>query len=305
MKQICIAATPVAARPLSPAAGRWLALVWLCSLCGAVLAAPGDVQAIADAMHAEFDAPSLPLLVNPVNVLDGFALAGWSQAHTGGRALLRQQHAAWQVVLCGGDALLQPQVLTAAGMAPAAATRLLALVRGAEAQLPAAGRARFSSFAGLVAVAHAAPAPEPQPAGVAAGSISLAAAWTRATLPGSSMAAVYLTIANRGKAADELVSATSPVATGVELHRSSIDNGMARMRAAGAVAIAAGQTVNIEPGGLHYMLTGLAQPLVAGARVPLTLQFRNAGALTVQVQVVAVTATGPDTAAPHHHGGNP
>jgi copper(I)-binding protein len=41
----------------------------------------------------------------------------------------------------------------------------------------------------------------------------------------------------------------------------------------------------IEPGGLHVMLLGLTHPLAAGTAFPLTLRFRDAGSLTVQVVV--------------------
>ena len=44
------------------------------------------------------------------------------------------------------------------------------------------------------------------------------------------------------------------------------------------------------------MLMDLPQPLVAGERFPLTLQFEQAGSIEVSVEVRA-----PDTAPPHAH----
>ena len=51
-----------------------------------------------------------------------------------------------------------------------------------------------------------------------------------------------------------------------------------------------------EPGGNHVMLFGLTQPLVAGERFPLTLQFEKAGKVVVEV---AIEAEAPQ--AEHHH----
>ncbi len=39
------------------------------------------------------------------------------------------------------------------------------------------------------------------------------------------------------------------------------------------------------PGGYHLMLMGLKQPLVAGERFPLTLHFRKAGDVPVEIVV--------------------
>jgi hypothetical protein len=98
-----------------------------------------------------------------------------------------------------------------------------------------------------------------------------------------------LTIVNRGTQADTLISLTSPVAAMVELHRTTVENGISRMRPAGQIVIAPGQTVKVQTGALHVMLMELKKPLVAGTKVPLVLQFRQAGAITVQMDVQPVT----------------
>jgi hypothetical protein len=43
--------------------------------------------------------------------------------------------------------------------------------------------------------------------------------------------------------------------------------------------------VKFEPGGKHFMLTGLRQPLPVDAQFPLTLHFDKAGEVTVTVRV--------------------
>lgn len=115
--------------------------------------------------------------------------------------------------------------------------------------------------------------------------VSVTNAWARATPPGMSMGAAYLTITNRSRSADVLLGASSPLAGGVEIHRTKLEGGVSRMRPAGEIAIAPGATVQIEPGGLHMMLVGLNGPLLEGRSLPLKLKFRNAGSITVQVAI--------------------
>jgi copper(I)-binding protein len=109
-------------------------------------------------------------------------------------------------------------------------------------------------------------------------------AWANATPVGASVAAVYLEI--EAERADTLLSATTTVADRIEMHTSSEENGMMRMRPLPTVALAADKRFEFAPGGAHFMLLGLRQPLPAGFRFPMTLQFEQAGARTVQVQVV-------------------
>ena len=104
----------------------------------------------------------------------------------------------------------------------------------------------------------------------------------------------YLSVTNNGGAPDRLLRAT--VGTGVadraELHMTIRDGDVMRMRPVGAVDIAPGQTVRLEPGGLHVMLAGLKAPLKAGDKVPLTLVFERAGSVEVVLNVDKAGAEG-------------
>jgi copper(I)-binding protein len=132
-----------------------------------------------------------------------------------------------------------------------------------------------------------------------ANSLSVSNAWARATPPGSTVGGSFFTIVNRGQQPDTLVAVSSPVAARVELHRTTVENGMSRMRPAGQIVITAGQTVKAGPGGLHVMLLGLKNPLVAGTQVPLVLTFQQAGAITVQVDVQPIGSAAPEGRADH------
>jgi copper(I)-binding protein len=118
----------------------------------------------------------------------------------------------------------------------------------------------------------------------AAEPVTVADAWIRATPPGVTTAAAYLTLTNAG-AADALVGAASPAARVVELHTSTQMNGMRHMHAVEAVPLPTGTAVELAPGGLHVMLIDIVAPLVPGQRVPLTLRFANGGELALEIVV--------------------
>ncbi len=127
--------------------------------------------------------------------------------------------------------------------------------------------------------------------------LQVCGAWARATVANAPVGAAYFTITNRGTQADTLLGASSAAATSATFHQTTHSNGMAHMRAAGEISIPAGQVLKAEPNGLHLMLDGLRQPLVAGARIPVVLRFRRAGEVTVQVKVIPLSAAAPGNGA--------
>lgn len=119
----------------------------------------------------------------------------------------------------------------------------------------------------------------------AAAGLAIGSAWARATPPGTDIAAVYLRIDNIGGPADRLLAIRSPIASSVEVHRTRIEDGMARMRKVSTLSVAAGEVVVFAPGGLHVMLFGLNQPLVTGQTFTVEFVFELAGAQRVTVAV--------------------
>ena len=122
------------------------------------------------------------------------------------------------------------------------------------------------------------------------GDLRIEHAWSRATPPGTPVGVGYLVIANDGEEADRLLGAQSPVAARVQLHRSIKRDGMSTMKHQdNGVAIPPGGQVTLEPGGYHLMLMQLDAPLETGDRVPVTLRFRRAGEVTVELAVRPLT----------------
>ena len=110
--------------------------------------------------------------------------------------------------------------------------------------------------------------------------------WARATAAPGTPGTGYLVIENTSAEDDRLLGAVSPVAARTELHRTVIEDGIARMRPArDGVALPAGTTVELAPGGYHFMLIDLGAALTAGTHVPLTLHFERAGEITVELSV--------------------
>ncbi|MBM3344998.1 MAG: copper chaperone PCu(A)C [Betaproteobacteria bacterium] len=123
-----------------------------------------------------------------------------------------------------------------------------------------------------------------------AGDLQIGHPYARATPPGATVAGAYLSIENKGKTADKLLRAASPVAGLVELHSMRMDGNVMRMRAVPAIDVPAGASVKLAPGGLHVMLQELKRPLKSGERVPLTLVFERAGEVKVDLAVESASA---------------
>lgn len=120
------------------------------------------------------------------------------------------------------------------------------------------------------------------------GDLVIGAATSRETPLAGGTGPGFLRIRNAGASDDRLLSATSPAVEAVEIHEMSMADGQMQMRALpDGVAIPAGATVELAPGGLHLMLIGVREPLAAGQTVPVALRFEKAGTVTVPLAVLA------------------
>jgi copper(I)-binding protein len=163
------------------------------------------------------------------------------------------------------------------------------LVTGVSCALP--GRAGVAQTAGGAGAPPAAqqevrPASPAEVRPAPAPGIAVEGPWARAAGATANTAA-YLVLRNRGPAGDALIAARSGAADAVELHRSSMDGGVMRMRPVERIDVPAQGQMALEPGGLHVMLIGLRQDLPAGASLTVTLVFEQAGEVDVAVPVRA------------------
>jgi copper(I)-binding protein len=118
-----------------------------------------------------------------------------------------------------------------------------------------------------------------------AGALTVTNAWSRTTPPGVTVGVVYLTLKNDTGKSDRLLKISSPIAAKVQVHRTEIQDGMARMREVAVLHVDANQTVEFAPNGMHVMLMGLKKPLIEGQKFELELLFEVAGPRKVQVVV--------------------
>lgn len=104
------------------------------------------------------------------------------------------------------------------------------------------------------------------------------------TAAGAMTGAGYMTITNNG--ADDMLMAVTADFPRVMLHQSVQNGDMASMEHVTGLAIPAGQTVELAPGGYHIMFMGLeGDPLEVGEVIPATLMFENAGVIDVDFKV--------------------
>ncbi len=118
------------------------------------------------------------------------------------------------------------------------------------------------------------------------GDLVISHIWSRATPPTAKSGVAYLQIENTGASDDALLAASSTVANNTMIHETKVTDGVMTMSHVMKLSIPAGETVKLEPSGLHVMLMGLKAPLKATASYKLTLTFEKAGEITIDVPVL-------------------
>ena len=125
-------------------------LVALVTIAAVSAFAGQDEEVVKGVLMAAFDKPDARLVIEPIVVSGGYAIADWTQVSTGGRALLRRGHHGWDLILCAGDEIKNPDALKLAGLSTADAAGLAAALASSEVPLPRERLARLSSFEGIV-----------------------------------------------------------------------------------------------------------------------------------------------------------
>lgn len=100
------------------------------------------------------------------------------------------------------------------------------------------------------------------------------------------MTAIFGVLHNTTGSDLTVTSASTDVATTVELHEMVMDNGRMVMRPrAGGFVVPANGNLALEPGGLHIMLIGLKKALAAGDQVSATLTLSDGRTITLSATV--------------------
>ncbi|MGH8438772.1 MAG: copper chaperone PCu(A)C [Pseudomonas sp.] len=119
------------------------------------------------------------------------------------------------------------------------------------------------------------------------GDLHIAHPWSQELPPNAPNVAAYFVVHNNGTTADTLLGVDSPISDDAQLHEHVHKDGLMKMQQVQSVEVAAGKDLVFAPGAYHVMLM---QPkdrslLTDGKRFPLTLHFKNAGDITVEVAV--------------------
>ena len=129
--------------------------------------------------------------------------------------------------------------------------------------------------------------------------VQVSGGWVRSTVPGQKGSGAFMKIT--AKSGVQLTGAASPVAGVAEVHEMKMEGDVMKMRAVPVLAIPAGGSVELKPGGYHLMLMDLKQTLKVGSTVPVTLTFRDGKGAESRVEVklpVATTASAAGAAEP-------
>jgi copper(I)-binding protein len=152
----------------------------------------------------------------------------------------------------------------------------------------------FASIAGAIIAACLITLPPARADEVKAGDLMITQAWSRATPGGAKIGGGYLTIENKGSAPDRLIGGSADIASKVEVHEMTMNNGVMTMRPLDkGLTIEPGKTAKLAPGGYHLMMFDLKRPLKQGDKLPVTLEFEKAGKVTISLDVQGVGARAP------------
>lgn len=98
---------------------------------------------------------------------------------------------------------------------------------------------------------------------------------------------MFMFIENTGDTADTLIGASTPIANMVQIHQTTVTDGVAQMgELEGGLEIPAGSVVELRPGGYHVMLMDLTGDLVEGKTIPVTLRFASGTEITLEVPII-------------------
>ena len=121
--------------------------------------------------------------------------------------------------------------------------------------------------------------------------------WVREAPPTSRVLAGYLTLVNTADNTVTVTAISSPDFKNAEIHRTVIEEGVARMLPVKQLQVPAGGQRILEPGGHHLMLFDPLRTLTAGETVTLIMHMNNGNQLSAMAPVIR--KTGEDHS--HHH----
>jgi copper(I)-binding protein len=133
---------------------------------------------------------------------------------------------------------------------------------------------------------------------MAAPAVDVEAPWVREAPPSSTVLAAYMVVRNNGDTQYTITRIESPDFRDARIHRTVVDDGVAKMLAVEQLPVPVHGSVTLEPGGLHLMLFDPLRTLHEGDSVTLVIHVSTGDSVTVQAPVVRNNS---ETDHAHHH----
>ena len=124
------------------------------------------------------------------------------------------------------------------------------------------------------------------------GHLQITDPYTRTTPPMAAVAGGFMTVTNNGTESDTFLGGRAGFVEAVEIHEMSMADGIMKMRRLeNGLQIAPNETVELKPGGYHLMLIKPSEPMKEGDKHKITLSFKQAGDIEVELEVKDISAT--------------
>lgn len=124
--------------------------------------------------------------------------------------------------------------------------------------------------------------------------------WVREAPPAAPALGAFMVLHNHTAKPMVLVGAECELAGEVQLHRTIMEGGMARMVRQESIEIPANGKLEFKPGDYHLMLMKPKRVLKVGEKVEVTLKFKDGSRLQATFEVRAGTAMGNHQHSMHH-----
>jgi copper(I)-binding protein len=116
--------------------------------------------------------------------------------------------------------------------------------------------------------------------------ITVTGAWLPEAAPVARVMAAYMDISNKDKDTSYITAVSSPQFEKVEIHSMSHKDGMMHMERQDKLALPAGETVSLQPGGYHMMLFRPRQWYKAGSEITLQITLDDKHTFQVVAPVI-------------------
>jgi copper(I)-binding protein len=126
-------------------------------------------------------------------------------------------------------------------------------------------------------------------------SIDISRPWARRSPTMAQCAGGYFTVTNKGREADRLVAAESPVTGKIEIHGIRVvGSGITMKPMDKGLGLPPDTAITLKPRGYHLLIE-LKAPLAMGQKLPVILSFEKAGPQPIELVVEADGPVGNET----------